>query len=49
MKFGQYIEYIVKNVFLERSYTKHGEEAIRRPFYERSKLNISLGHQSEML
>ena len=42
MKFGQLVEYNIRNIFLEKSYTKSGEEASLRPFYEKSKLNISL-------
>ena len=32
MKFGQLIEYKMGNIFLEKSYTKCGGEAIPRPF-----------------
>ena len=32
MKFGQLIEYNLKNIFLEKSYTKCGGENIPRPF-----------------
>ena len=32
MKFGQLIEYNMKNIFLEKSYTKCGRETIPRPF-----------------
>ena len=39
MKFGQSIEYNVRNIFVEKSYTKCGGETISRPF---SKLSISL-------
>ena len=42
MKFGQLIEYNMRNIFLEKSYTKCGGETIPRPFSEKSKLNISL-------
>ena len=44
MKFGQVIEYNMKNIFLEKSYTKYGGETIPRPFSKKSKLSISL-HQ----
>ena len=37
------------NIFLEKSYTKFGEEASSRPFYKNSKLIVSLDQQSEML
>ena len=42
MKFGQLIEYSLRNVFLEKSCTKSGGETIRRPFSKNSELNISL-------
>ena len=32
MKFGQLIEYNIRNIFLEKSYTKCGGESIPRPF-----------------
>ena len=32
MKFGQLVEYNIRNIFLEQSYTKCGEKTIRRPF-----------------
>ena len=31
-KFGQSIEYNMRNIFLEKSYTKWGGKAIPRPF-----------------
>ena len=31
MKFGQLIEYYMRNIFLEKSYTKCGGETISRP------------------
>ena len=42
MKFDQLIEYNVKNIFVEKSYTKCAGEFIPRPFFEKSKLTISL-------
>ena len=42
MRFGQLIEYNMKNIFLEKSCTKYGGETIPRPFSKKSKLNISL-------
>ena len=42
MKFGQMIEYNMKNIFLQKSYTKCGGETSRRPFSEKLKLSISL-------
>ena len=49
MKFGQVIEYNMRNVFLEKWNASGGAEASLRPFYRKSKLNISLDQQSEML
>ena len=42
MKFGQLIEYNIKNIFLERSYTKCGWKTIPRLFPKNWKLSISL-------
>ena len=42
MKFGQLIEYNMRNIFIEKSYTKCGGETISRPFPKKSKLSISL-------
>ena len=42
MKVGQLIEYNMRNIFLEKSYTKCGGETIPRPFSEKFKLSISL-------
>ena len=42
MRFGQLIEYNMKNIFLEKSYTKCGGETSPRPFSEKLKLSISL-------
>ena len=41
MKFGQLIEYNMRNIFLEKSYTKYGREFIPRPFSKKSKLSVS--------
>ena len=49
MKFGQLIEFNMRNISLQKLYTKCGEEASPRPFYKKSKLRISLNQQSEML
>ena len=40
MKFGQLIEYNMRNIFVEKSYTKYGRETISRPFPKKSKLLI---------
>ena len=42
MKFGWLIDYIMRNIFLEKSYTKCGGETIPRVFSKKSKLSISL-------
>ena len=47
MKFGQLREYNMKNIFLEKPYTKCGGETSPRPFSEKLKLSISLDQQSE--
>ena len=41
MKFGQLIEYNMRNIFLEKLYTKCGGETSPRPFSESLKLSIS--------
>ena len=41
MKFGQLIECNIGNIFLEKSYTKCGEETSSRPFSEKLILTIS--------
>ena len=42
-KFGQLIEYNMRNIFLEKSYTKCGEETISHPFLSKKpKLSIFL-------
>ena len=42
IKFGQLMEYNMTNTFLEKSYTKCGEETVPRSFSIKSKLGISL-------
>ena len=42
MKIGQLIEYNLRNIFFENSYTKCGGKATARPFSGKLKLNISL-------
>ena len=49
IKFGQLREYNMKNIFLEKPYTKCGGETSPRPFSEKLKLSISLDQQSEFL
>ena len=42
MKFGQLIEYNMRNIFLEKPYTKCGGETSSIPFSGKLKLSISL-------
>ena len=42
VKFGQLIEYNMRNIFSEKSYTKCGGETIPSPFSKKSKLSLSL-------
>ena len=42
LKFGELIEYNMRNIFLEKSYTKCRGEASPRSFYGKSELSISL-------
>ena len=49
MKFGQLIEYNMRNIFLEKSFKKCGGVTITRPFSKWSKLSISLNQQPNVL
>ena len=49
MKFGQLIEYNIRNTFLEKLYTKCAGETIPRPLPKKSKLSISLNQQFKVL
>ena len=49
MKLDQLIEYDIKNIFLEKSYTKYGTETIPRPFTKKSKLSIALDQHCKVL
>ena len=42
VKFGQLTSYNMRNIFLEKLYTKCGGETILRPSSKNSKLSISL-------
>ena len=42
MKFGQLIEYIMRNTILEKSYAKSGGETSPRRFSGKLKLTVSL-------
>ena len=41
MKFGQLTECNMRNIFLEKSFTKCDGETSSRPFSEKLKLNIT--------
>ena len=49
IKFGQLIEYIIRNVFLKKYYTKCGGKTIPRPFSKKLKLSISLNQQFKVV
>ena len=42
MKIGQLIKYNMRNIFVEKSYTKFAGETIPKPLSKKSKLSISL-------
>ena len=42
MKFGQLVEYNMRNIFVEKSYIKCARETIPRALSKNSKLSISL-------
>ena len=42
MKFGQLIEYNIRNIFVEKSYAECGGETIPRTFSKKLKFSISL-------
>ena len=48
-KFGQLIEYNMRNIFLEKLFTKYGGKTILRPFSKRTKLSIFLDKWSKVL
>ena len=43
MKFGQLMEYNMRNIFLEKSYTKYDVETIHRPFSKKAKIGHITG------
>ena len=49
MKFGQVIEWKMRNISLKKSYTKCGGETVPRLFLTKSNLSISLDQQSKVL
>ena len=48
-KFGQLIEYNIRNIFLGKSYTKCGGVTSPRPFSGKLKFRISLDQYSKVL
>ena len=48
MKVGQLIEYNMRDIFLDKSYTKCGVEASPRPFSGKLKLSKSLDQQPKV-
>ena len=49
MKFGELVEYNMKNIFVDASYTKYTGETIPRPFSKKSKLSIPLDQWRKVL
>ena len=49
MKFGQLMECEMRNIFLEKSYTKCGKETSPRPFHEKLTLTRSPDQWSKVL
>ena len=49
MKFGQLIEYNMRNIFFEKAYTKCAGETIPRALSQKSKLSIPLDQYRKVL
>ena len=49
IEFGQLMEYNMRNIFVEKSYTKSAGETIPRPLSKKSKLSIFLDQQCKVL
>ena len=49
MKFGQLIECNIRNIFVEKWYTKCSGETSPRPFSEKLKLSFSLDQSPRVL
>ena len=49
MKFGQLIEYNMRDIFVEKSYTKCARGTIPRPLSKKSNLIISLDQYCKFL
>ena len=48
-KFGQLTEYNMRNIYVEKSYTKCSGETTSRPLSKKSKLSISVDQQGKVL
>ena len=49
MRFGQLIEYNMRNIFVKKLYTKYGGKTIPRPLSKKSKFSISLDQYCKVL
>ena len=49
MKFGELIEYNIRNIFIEKSYTKFVAKTITKPLSKKSKLSVSLDQYFKVL
>ena len=49
MKFGQVVEYNMRTIFVEKSYTKCAVETIPQPLSKKLKLSISLDQYCKIL
>ena len=49
LRFGPFIEYNMRSIFLEKSYPNCGGETIPRPFFKKPKSSISLYKYSKVL
>ena len=49
VKFDQLIEYNIRNIFVEKLYTKYGGETISCSLSKKSKLSISLNQLCKLL
>ena len=49
MRFGQLIEYNMRNIFVEKAYTNCAGETTPRPLSKKSKLSISLDQYCKVL
>ena len=49
MKFHRLVGYNMRNIFLEKLYTRWDTETIPRPFFKKTKLSISLDQFSKVL